>query len=124
MLRRVLQRRAEEAPPSPCWQSLVAALGSGQGSAPQAELIQQAVDSFSMFAAGGQEQGVVQHCPIAHSILHCISSAADGLTSPHITHEDLVTAVKRGLHWEQQQQAHEGGAAGEGRGCAWMQCNG
>ena len=116
MLRRVLRRRADEAPPSPCWQAVVAALGSGLRARPEG-LIQQAIDSFSTFAAGGQEQGVVQHCPVAHSILRCISSAADGLAAPHIAHEALMAAVKRGLQWEQQAQA--GGAAGEGScGCA------
>ena len=112
VLRRVLRRRAEEAPPSPCWQALVAGLGPRLHAQP-AELIEGAIESFCRFADGGQTQGVVLHCPVAHSILRCVSSAANELTAPHIAHDYLVAAIKRGLQWERQQQAQGAGTAGE-----------
>ena len=112
VLRRVLRRRAEEAPPSPCWQALGAGMGPGLHAQP-AELIEGAIESFCRFADGDQTQGVVLHCPVAHSILRCVSSAANELTAPHIAHDDLVAAIKCGLQWERQQQAQGAGTAGE-----------
>ena len=66
---------------------------------------------------------MVLHCPVAHSILRCVSSAADELTASHIAHDDLVAAIKRGLQWERQQQAQRAGAAGERSGGFFCLCD-